>query len=63
LLAEVAGIAVEEQCYGIHWEVLNWNEKAIGLYKALGAEFRDQWRPVLLTGDPLKKLAQTRAGK
>jgi GNAT superfamily N-acetyltransferase len=58
LLAEVARIAVDEQCYGIHWEVLDWNTKAIGLYKALGAEFRDQWRPVLLTGESLHRLAQ-----
>ena len=29
LLATVARIAVEEHCYGIHWEVLDWNEKAI----------------------------------
>ena len=57
LLAEVARIAVNEHCYGIHWEVLDWNEKAIGLYKALGAEFRDQWQPVLLTGEPLRRLA------
>ena len=58
LLAEVARIAVEEQCYGIHWEVLDWNTKAIELYKALGAEFRDQWRPVLLTCESLHRLAQ-----
>ncbi|HTT18173.1 MAG TPA: GNAT family N-acetyltransferase [Candidatus Sulfotelmatobacter sp.] len=60
LLAEVARIAIDEQCYGIHWEVLDWNQKAIELYKALGAEFRDQWRPVLLVGEPLHRLAQTR---
>jgi len=58
LLAEVARIAVEEHRYGIHWEVLDWNEKAIELYKSLGAEFRDQWRPVLLTGDALRRLAE-----
>jgi len=58
LLAEVARIAVEEQCYGIHWEVLDWNTKAIELYKALGAEFRDQWRPVLLAGESLHRLAR-----
>ena len=57
LLAEVARIAVDERCYGIHWEVLDWNEKAIGMYKALGAEFRDQWRPVLLRGETLQRLA------
>jgi GNAT superfamily N-acetyltransferase len=57
LLAEVARIAADEHCYGIHWEVLDWNEKAIALYRALGAEFRDRWRPVLLTGEPLHRLA------
>jgi GNAT superfamily N-acetyltransferase len=58
LLAEVARIAVRENCYGIHWEVLNWNQKAIELYTALGAEFRDRWRPVMLAGDALQKLAE-----
>src|SRR5579863_3524005 len=58
LLAAVARVAVEEQCYGIHWSVLDWNEKAIELYKAMGAEFRDWWRPVLLSGEALKRLAE-----
>ncbi len=58
LLAAVAQIAMEERCYGVHWEVLDWNEKAIEWYKALGAEFRDQWRPVLLSGEALKRLAE-----
>ena len=59
LLATTARFAVEEKCYGIHWEVLDWNEKAIEFYKALGAEFRDRWRPVLLHGDALRRLAET----
>jgi GNAT superfamily N-acetyltransferase len=58
LLAAVARIAVEEHYYGIHWEVLDWNQKAIDLYAALGGEFRDRWRPVLLAGDALKRLAE-----
>ena len=58
LLAAVARIAVEEHCYGIHWEVLDWNQRATELYKALGADFRDQWRPVLLTGEALRRLAE-----
>lgn len=57
LLAAVARIAVEEHCYGMRWEVLDWNQKAIELYKALGAEFRDQWRAVRLRGDALARLA------
>jgi GNAT superfamily N-acetyltransferase len=58
LMAAVARITVEEQRYGIHWEVLDWNENAIEVYKALGAEFRDQWRPVLLMGEALLRLAE-----
>jgi GNAT superfamily N-acetyltransferase len=57
LLARVAKIAEQEHCYGVHWEVLDWNEKAIALYTALGAEFRDHWRPVLLTGEALRRMA------
>jgi GNAT superfamily N-acetyltransferase len=58
LLASVARIAVSEKFYGIRWEVLEWNENAIEMYKALGAEFRDKWRPVLLTGEELERLAE-----
>ncbi len=57
LLASVARIAVQENCNGMQWEVLNWNEKAIELYRSLEAEFLDQWRPVLLKNDALRRLA------
>lgn len=57
LIAAVARVAVEERRYGIHWSVLDWNQKAIELYKAMGAEFRDSWRPVLLSGEALQRLA------
>ena len=58
LLALVARIAVHEHCYGVHWEVLDWNAKAIEFYKSLGAKFSEQWRPVLLTDDALRRLAE-----
>lgn len=57
LLRRVAQVAVDEKCVGMRWEVLHWNEPAIELYKALGAEFQDQWCPMLLTGQPLLQLA------
>jgi GNAT superfamily N-acetyltransferase len=59
LLAAVARVAVDDGCYGMHWEVLDWNRKAIELYKALGAEFPDQWRRVMLSGEELRKLAES----
>jgi GNAT superfamily N-acetyltransferase len=58
LLATVAQIAMEEHCCGIHWEVLDWNGKAIQFYKDLGATFRDQWRPLLLADEALRRLAE-----
>jgi GNAT superfamily N-acetyltransferase len=58
LLAELARIAVAERCYGMHWEVLDWNTKAIDLYKLLGAEFRDEWLTVRLAGEALQRLAE-----
>ena len=57
LLAAVARIAVAESCYGVRWEVLDWNQGAIRLYKALGAEFLDDRREVLLGGEALRLLA------
>jgi GNAT superfamily N-acetyltransferase len=58
LLAAVARIALQENCCAMRWEVLDWNENAIALYKALGAEFRDEWRQVLLTDGALRRLAE-----
>lgn len=58
LLASVARVAEHENGAFIRWEVLNWNQPAIALYKALGADFFYDWRTVLLAGDGLRKLAQ-----
>jgi GNAT superfamily N-acetyltransferase len=58
LLATVARIALQENCCAMRWEVLDWNEKAIELYKSLGAEFRDEWQQALLTDEPLRRLAE-----
>jgi GNAT superfamily N-acetyltransferase len=58
MLAAVARVAVDEGCYGIRWEVLDWNESAVAMYKNLGAEFPGEWRSVLLWGEPLKRLSE-----
>ncbi len=58
LLASVARIALQENCYGVHWEVLDWNQQALDFYKSLDATFRDQWRPLMLTDDALRRLAE-----
>jgi GNAT superfamily N-acetyltransferase len=58
LLAKLAKIAIAEHRCAMRWEVLHWNKNAIELYKSLGAEFRDEWRQVLLTGEHLQRLSQ-----
>jgi GNAT superfamily N-acetyltransferase len=61
LLAHVAHLAREEQCFGLRWQVLNWNQGAIDFYKSIGATFLDDWRSVLLTNEPLDQLAKKAA--
>jgi GNAT superfamily N-acetyltransferase len=58
LLARVARTAKQENRVFIRWEVLHWNQPAIEMYKAMGAEFMDEWRSVFLTGNDLHKLAE-----
>lgn len=57
LLKKVAAIAVEKGCPRLQWEVLDWNTPAIDFYRAMGADFLDEWRNVRISGDPLKRLA------
>jgi len=58
LLVRVAQTAEQESRMFIRWEVLHWNQPAIEMYKALGADFLDEWRSAFLTGDSLRKLAE-----
>lgn len=57
LLVRLAQIAVEERCYGMRWQVLDWNDPAIRFYESLGAEFLDEWRTMRLMDEPLRRLA------
>jgi GNAT superfamily N-acetyltransferase len=57
LLKRVAAIAVEKGCSRLQWEVLDWNTPAIDFYRAMGAEFLDEWRNVRVSGDALQRLA------
>ena len=57
LLRRVAAIAVERGCGRMEWDVLDWNEPAIGFYKKLGAGPLDDWTKYRLTGEALQELA------
>jgi GNAT superfamily N-acetyltransferase len=57
LLAEVAKLAIEENCFGMRWEVLDWNTPAIEFYRRLGADFLDERKPVALVAEALRRVA------
>ncbi|TNY38473.1 GNAT family N-acetyltransferase [Thermomonospora catenispora] len=58
LLTELARIAVERGYTRVEWSVLDWNEPAIGFYKALGAVPQDEWTVYRLTGEALAELGR-----
>jgi GNAT superfamily N-acetyltransferase len=58
LLRELARTALAENCYGMKWQVLDWNTPAIDFYEALGAKLQKEWLSVRIMGEPLKTLAE-----
>ena len=57
LLRHLARRAVEKGCGRFEWSVLDWNEPAIRVYDAIGAEPQTEWIRYRLSGDKLKEFA------
>lgn len=57
LLAALAAICVERGWSRFEWSVLDWNEKALGVYRSIGARPQDEWTVQRLTGPALAALA------
>ena len=62
LLAELAALCVQRGYGRLDWGVLDWNEPAIGFYRALGAVRLDDWITFRLTGPALAQVAAARGG-
>jgi GNAT superfamily N-acetyltransferase len=58
LLRRLAQIAVERGCGRFEWSVLDWNQRAIEFYKALGALPMDEWTTYRVSGEALIKLVE-----
>ncbi len=56
LLARLAQICVERGWPRLEWAVLDWNEPALGFYRALGATAQDEWTVHRLSGAALREL-------
>jgi GNAT superfamily N-acetyltransferase len=57
LLAHLAALAVERRCGRFEWQVLDWNEDAIRVYRGVGAVPMSDWTTYRLTGEALRSLA------
>ncbi|MFF7681135.1 GNAT family N-acetyltransferase [Microbacterium sp. NPDC007973] len=58
LLSALAEECVRRGYSRLEWTVLDWNEPAIGFYRALGAEAMEEWTTRRVTGEALQTLAQ-----
>jgi len=54
LLRGLARRCVEEGLGRLEWSVLDWNDLAIGFYRAQGAEILGDWRVCRMTGAALE---------
>ena len=59
LLVKVAKLAIEEKCFGLRWEVLDWNRPAIEFYEKLGADFLHERKVVAFDADALRRVAES----
>ena len=57
MLRHLAALAVEHDCGRFEWSVLDWNEPAIRVYDAIGAEPMTEWIRYRMSGETLKKFA------
>ena len=58
LLAYLAKLAVDNRFGRVEWTVLDWNEPAIKVYKAIGAKPMEEWTIFRLTGAELVKVGK-----
>lgn len=60
LLRHLGALAVERGCGRFEWSVLDWNTRAIDVYRSIGADLMDDWRICRVSGEALTRLAGDR---
>ena len=60
LLSRVATVALEEDCFGIMFNVLEWNQTAIEFFQKHDARFLDGWRTACLDKETLQAISETK---
>jgi len=59
MLEHLARIAVDRGWGRFEWSVLDWNEPSINFYKRMGAKPMDEWTVFRISGEDLKRLAES----
>jgi GNAT superfamily N-acetyltransferase len=59
LLIHLARLAVQRNCGRFEWAVLDWNRPARDFYESLGAQAKPDWIPYRISGEELRRLADT----
>ena len=57
LMKRLAQVCIENNYSRFQWWVLDWNQPAIEVYRAMGAKAMDEWTVYRVTGQELKDLA------
>jgi len=60
LLSYLAALAVQRDCGRLSWQVLDWNRPARDFYESLGAQADPTWVNYRMTGEALRRLAESR---
>ena len=60
LLVAVCKLAIEEGCFALRWEVLDWNRPAIEFYEKLGATFLNERKVVTFDTEALQRVAKSK---
>lgn len=53
--------SLDENCSGMMWQVLEWNEPAINFYKKYGAKLDDEWTNCSLEAGHIKNLLRLKS--
>ena len=59
LLSHLAAVALERDCGRFQWQVLDWNKPSRDFYERLGAQADAAWVNYRITGDALRRLAES----
>ena len=59
LLSYLAALAVQRNCGRFEWQVLDWNKPARDFYESLGAMANSAWINYRISGEALRRLAES----